>query len=150
MNQRKLVITSAIPILVLLLGVGVGGKTANAWDGGGGCNWKIGPESYDNGLSAGEQEAIYDHENQIAYNPYPQSCQSDVYQHAFHEGYSQQWNSYQQQESTQGSSVNVVNSPGATVSVNQESSQLQNPLQQLVHAACGFINCNPQPQGSIG
>jgi hypothetical protein len=78
MNRRKLVITSTIPILVLLLGVGVGDKTANAWDGG--CNWKIGPDSYDNGRSAGEQEAIYDHENQIAYNPYPQSCQSEVYQ----------------------------------------------------------------------
>jgi len=97
-----------------------------------------------------QQQAINDHESNITYNPYPESCQSDAYQHAFHEGYSQQWNSFQQQESTQGSSVNVVNSPGATVSVNQESSQLQNPLQQLVHAACGFINCNPQPQSYEG
>jgi len=119
MNQKY-----SIPILVFLLGVGVGDKTANAWDGG--CNWKIGPDSYDNGLGAGEQEAIYDHENQIAYNPYPQSCQSDVYQHAFHEGYDRQWNSYQSQESTQGASVNVVNSPGAYVSVNQNSEQQQN------------------------
>jgi hypothetical protein len=145
--KRKLVISSAIPILVLLLlGVGVGDKTANAWDGGGGCNWKIGPDSYDNGLGAGEQEAIYDHENQISYNPYPQSCQSDVYQNAFHQGYDQQWNSYQSQESTQGASVNLVNSPGAYVSVDQNSEQQQNPLQQLAHTVCGFINCNPQPE----
>jgi len=148
MNQKY-----SIPILVFLLGVGVGDKTANAWAGYGyggrccGCNWKIGPDSYDNGLSAGEQEAIYDHENQIAYNPYPQSCQSDIYQNAFHEGYDQQWQSYQSQKSTQGESVNVVNSPGAYVSVNQNSEQQQNPLQQLAHTVCGFINCNQQPEG---
>ena len=144
MNRRKLVITSAIPILVLLLEVGVNGEVR----GDGGCNWKIGPDSYDNGLSAGEQEAIYDHENQIAYIQYPQSCQIDVYQHAFHEGYDQQWNSYQSQESNQGASVNVVNSPGTTVSVNQESNQQQNPLQQLGHVVCGLLNCNQasQPQ----
>jgi hypothetical protein len=131
-------------------GIGIG--QAKAWDegDGGGCPWKYGPGSWDNGFNSGQQQAIYDHESNVAYNPYPESCQSDVYQHGYHEGYSQQWNSYQQQESTQGSSVNVVNSPGATVSVNQESSQLQNPLQQLVHAACGFINCNPQPQSYEG
>jgi hypothetical protein len=92
----------------------------------------------------GERDAVYDHTQGLVYNPTPACCHSEFYQQAFHQGYDDKWNSYQSQESSQGTSINVENSPGAYVVSNQYSSQTQNPLQQLAKTVCGFINCNQQ------
>jgi hypothetical protein len=106
-------------------------------------------QSYQGGIGCGaycqgERDAQYDHQNNLVYNPYPQCCHSEFYQHAFHQGYDDRWNSFQSQESSQGTSINVENSPGAYVVSNQYSNQQQNPLQQLAHTVCRFINCNQQ------
>jgi hypothetical protein len=115
----------------------------------GGCG-QLGPGSWDNGYNAGIEHASYDHDNNLVYSPYPETCQTDVYNHAFHEGHDKQWNTYQSQTSEQGSSINVINSPGAYVSTNQYSNQQQNPLQQLGHLVCNVVNCSPGYQGGYG
>ena len=51
---------------------------------------------------------------------------------------------YQHQTAKQGTSINVVNSPGATVSTDEESNQqLLQPLQHLVQGLCTItgVNC---------
>ena len=106
-------------------------------------------QSYQGGIGCGaycqgERDAIYDHTQGLVYNPTPACCHSEYYQQAFHQGYDDKWNSFQSQESSQGTSINVKNSPGAYVVSNQYSNQQQNPLQQLAHTVCGFINCNQQ------
>ncbi len=111
-----------------------------------------GPQSYDNGWQAGLQDAIYDHDNSLSYNPVGScySCHSELYWSGFHGGYDQQCGSYQFQQSSQGASINVINSPGAYVSTNQYSNQQQNPLQGLGHSVCEFSNCGglePQAYG---
>lgn len=40
----------------------------------------------------GQQDAIYDHEQNLVYNPVPQCCHSEYYRQAFSEGYTHQWN----------------------------------------------------------
>ncbi len=107
-----------------------------------------------NGYQAGVSDAIYDYQNGGVYNPVGSClpCHSQDYWNDFHQGYDHQWGSYQSQDSTQGTWVNVINSPGAYVSTNQESNQQQNPLQQLAHVACGLLNCQQGPgyQGGYG
>jgi hypothetical protein len=61
-------------------------------------NYGQGYQPYNNGFLAGIADAQYDHKNNLVYNPYPQCCRSEFYQHAFHEGYDQQWNIYRSQE----------------------------------------------------
>ncbi len=142
MNQKKFIITATIPILVLLLGIGVG--QAKAWDEGccfgGGHYWHHywGFHHYW-GCGGCESGGIGDF-NSYQSQSQPPCCDNE------------QQPSVQSQESTQGSSVNVVNSPGAYVSVNQNQDQTQNPIAQVVHGLCGItgINCNPGYQGQVG
>lgn len=121
---------------------------AYAWgeDGGGTDYGCCGGQSqtYGNGCGgycAGQQDAQYDIQNNLQYQPQGQClpCHSDGYWNNFRQGYDSYWN--QHQEQSQGSSININNSPGAYVSVNQY--QQQNPLQQLAHLACGVLNCQP-------
>lgn len=62
----------------------------------------------------------------IEYNPIGNclSCHSKLYWHAFHQGYDQQWNSYQNQESTQGTSINIYGN-NSYVNTAQYSGQNQ-------------------------
>jgi hypothetical protein len=81
----------------------------------------------------GQQDGIWDHSHGLVYNPVGQcsTCTGDD----FARGYSDGWNSYQSQESTQGAEVDVVNSPGAEVNVGQSSGQSQGP------SGCSDDNC---------
>ncbi|MGA9153840.1 MAG: hypothetical protein WBZ36_24940 [Candidatus Nitrosopolaris sp.] len=109
--------TPMVALPLLLIGIGVG-ATNHAlawgyWDGGGsygghggGYYWQQpGPGSgaYDNGYDAGISDAVYDHDNGLAYNPVGQClpCHSQVYWNGFHHGYDTQWNSYQGQNTDQ-------------------------------------------------
>ena len=78
------------------------------------------------GYYAGQQDAIYDHDNNLAHNPVGQClpCHSELYWSNFHAGYGHQWNSYQAQESTQGTSINIYGNNNY-VNTNQYSGQTQ-------------------------
>src|SRR5215469_999181 len=71
----------------------------------------------------GQQDGIYDHQNGLVYNPVGQcsTCNGEDFQR----GYSDGWNQYQAQNTDQRTNVNVENSPGATVNVDQTSHQNQ-------------------------
>jgi hypothetical protein len=82
--------------------------------------------AYQNGYYAGIQDAIYDHENNSVYTDQPSclSCHSQLYLDGFKHGYDQQWNSYQNQESTQGTSINIYgNNNYVNTTQNNEQSQ---------------------------
>lgn len=108
------------------------------WNEGGGCG----------AYCAGERDAVYDLQNNLQYQPYGSClpCHSEEYWHNFRQGYDHKWNSYQSQETNQGSSISIYGNNNY-VSTIQASSQQQSPLQQLAHTVCGLINCNqPLPQ----
>ena len=69
----------------------------------------------------GQQDAVYDSTHGLAYHPMAACCHSDDYNQQFAQGYNAEWNQYQ----SQSANVNVENSPGAVVSVNQKSNQDQ-------------------------
>jgi hypothetical protein len=129
-------------------GQGAGGPVDCCNGGGPGPCCNEGTDAYQAGIS----DAVYDHQQNLAYNPIGSCvpCHSQNYWDNFHQGYDHQWQSYQTQESTQGSSINVINSPNAYVNTNQVSGQQQNPLQQLGHLACNIVNCNSGYQGESG
>ena len=78
------------------------------------------------GFYAGEQDAIYDHDQGLVYNPYPQCCHSQYYQQAFHEGYDHQWNIYQSQEQQTDQHTNIyVNGNNNYINTAQSSNQGQ-------------------------
>src|SRR5215831_19953579 len=52
---------------------------------------------------AGQQDAIYDHNNGNAYHPMAACCHSDDYDQQFAQGYNTEWNQYQ----SQSANVNV-------------------------------------------
>jgi hypothetical protein len=137
MYKRKILSALSVP-LVLALGMSTTQSTL-AWGDWGWNGWHGG--GY--GFYAGQQDAIYDHDQGNAYQPYGQClpCHSQGYWDNFHQGYDQQWNQYQGQDTTQGSSINI-NGDNNYVVTNQYSNQQQNPLQQLAHTVCGFVNCN--------
>lgn len=103
------------------------------------------------GYQAGVSDAVYDVQNNLAYQPYGSClpCHSQDYWSNFHQGYDHYWNSHQQQESTQGTSINI-NGNNNYVNTAQYNNQQQNPLQQIAHLACGFVNCNGQGPGDYG
>ena len=72
---------------------------------------------------AGPQDAVYDSSHGLAYHPMAACCHSDDYNQQFAQGYNAEWNQYQ----SQSANVNVENSPGAVISVNQKSNQDQGP-----------------------
>jgi hypothetical protein len=93
---------------------------------------------------AGQQDAIYDHDNGLAYNPVAACCHSPDWDNQFENGYSSQWNSYQ--SSTQTANVNVENSPGAVVNVGQSNEQQQQQGPSIEPVGCGDYGCNnPEP-----
>jgi hypothetical protein len=69
-----------------------------------------GPGAYSNGYRAGIADAVYDHDNNLAYNPVGQClpCHSEVYWDGFHHGYDTQWNSYQVQTQNTVPSIQAV------------------------------------------
>jgi hypothetical protein len=146
---------------LLLLGVGVGPTNhALAWgywnDGGGeGEYWghggyensyfypQPGPGGYSNGYSAGIADAVYDHDNNLAYNPVGQClpCHSQVYWDGFHQGYDTQWNSYQvQTQNTDQRVNNYIQVWGNNNYVNTETGQSSNQGQDQ----------NPPIPGPVG
>lgn len=173
--------TVIVPVLILLLTIGAVSNNVWAWDGGygpEGCGFSCdsyqgGPCDFSchHGLSdeqavyqastvcggycAGEADALFDVQHSMPYQPEGNClpCHSEDYWQQFKSGYDQQWNSYyQSQESNQGSSINVYGNNNY-ISTTQASDQQQNPLQQLAHVACGFLNCQgplPQQTGYIG
>jgi hypothetical protein len=78
--------------------------------------------------AAGQQDAQYDHQQGLQYNPTPLCCHSDEWSNQFRQGYDTQWNQYQ----SQTANVNVENSPGAVVNVGQTSNQNQGPSETPV------------------
>jgi hypothetical protein len=134
-----------MPLLIILVAAtSVGTTHASGWDGSWGTS--IGCGAY----CAGQQDANYDHQNQLQYQPYGQClpCHSQGYWNNFREGYDQQWSSYQGQSADQGSSINVYgNNNYVSTAQYSNQGQQQNPLQQLTHTICSFVNCDgPQPQ----
>jgi hypothetical protein len=107
-TKNVIVAAAAVPIILLLMG-----QHAQAYwgDGNGWIGGESGyqPDAYNNGYFAGQQDAIYDHDNNLAYNPIGEClpCHSELYWSNFHAGYDHQWNSYQVQESTQRTSINI-------------------------------------------
>jgi hypothetical protein len=107
-----------------------------------------GPGAYSNGYSAGISDAVYDHDNNLAYNPVGQflSCHSQVYWDGFHHGYdenqpeSNQWNSYISQSSTQGTSINIYgnNNYVNTAQNNGQSTNPENPGIGQGQGCCGW------------
>ena len=86
-----------MPLLVFLVAAtSVGTREVRGWDG----PWGGGPWQSDQPICgaycAGQQDAIYDHQNQLQYQPYGQClpCHSQEYWNNFREGYDQQWSSY--------------------------------------------------------
>jgi len=51
----------------------------------------------------GQQDATYDHVNNLQYNPVAACCHSDDYDQQFAQGYNAEWNQYQ----SQSANVNV-------------------------------------------
>lgn len=145
--SAKLAYICVLSTLLTVGMIGVGDRNAYAWGDYGGYNQGYGGYSC-GAYCAGEQDASYDHEQGNAYNPVGSClpCHSQFYWNNFHEGYDKQWQTYQSQDSNQGSSINIYGNNNY-VSTNQYSNQQQNPLQQLAHTVCGFVNCGGFGQG---
>jgi hypothetical protein len=131
MKTIKIIPVLLLAIAAATIGAGQVGKNkvyACGLDDISSCFGGIGTSPY----AAGEQDGIWDHQHGLVYNPVGQcsTCSDEDFQN----GYSAGWNSYESQESTQGAEVNVVNSPGAQVSVNQGSNEGQ---QQNQPVGCG-------------
>src|SRR5215467_14913916 len=82
---------------------------------------------------AGQQDAVYDSTHGLAYHPFAACCHDDDWNSQFHSGYDQKWS----QSQSQTSNVEVNNSPGAVVSVNQQSTQDQGPSISGCWNQCG-------------
>ena len=113
------------PLPLLLFGVAATNQ-AFAFSG----DWgypQLGPGAYENGYSAGIADAVYDHNNDLSYNPVGSClpCHSEVYWNGFHHGYDTQWNTYQSSQQTVNNYV-TVNGNGNEVYLNQrqDSNQL--------------------------
>jgi hypothetical protein len=99
MKLTRYVIGAAVAIVLLFLGLGqqvqaYWGPFGNGWNGNDPFSgWmRGGGYRYESGYQAGISNAIYDHDNNLAYNPIGQclSCHSELYWHAFHQGYDHQ------------------------------------------------------------
>jgi hypothetical protein len=152
MNKTKtkyVIAVAAVPIVLLLIGTTT--ASAFAWgDGGWGGyhHWGHWNQGYDyaqdqdqqsNGYNVGIADAIYDHDNNLAYNPVGQclQCHSQEYWDNFKQGYDSQWSSYtsteQTQSSTQGASITIYGNNYGDVSVGQSNNQGQTALAGLPH-----------------
>jgi hypothetical protein len=91
-------------------------------------NGQLGSDS--NAYQAGIADAQYDHDQGLVYNPFPQCCHSELYRHAFQEGYDQQWNTYQSQEQQTDQDTNIyVNGNNNYINTAQSSNQGQSQEQ---------------------
>lgn len=152
--SKKLVVV--VPLLLLAVAAMTGGVgNVKAWDGDGnwggcggfGCGYHMGyfhHWGFHNFGSCCGQElggCCQPQVNNCCDNGQDGYQSSDIGQccgQDFGQGYHQT-----DQTSKQGTSINVINSPGATVSTNQESNQQLQPLQHLVQGPCTItaVNC---------
>lgn len=107
-----------------------------------------------NAYCQGADDASYDVQNNLPYQPVGSClpCHSQDYWNSFHQGYDSIYHQ-QQQQSSQGSSINIYGNN--YVQTNQDSGQSQSPLQTLGHLVCGWVNCGnqgplPQQTGYVG
>jgi len=147
---------TALPTAFLVLAAATTNQAfaSGYWNGGGsgrdvesiGLEEPAGPGSYDNGYYTGTQDAIYDHNNNLQYNPVGQclSCHSEIYWHGFHEGYDKQWNTYNYQSTNQGTSINIYGN-GNYVNTDQNSAQSSSPPElpafPIKQGLCGSFGC---------
>ena len=150
--MKSILLAAAIPLMFLLVphsafawdwgsplfGLGLGQPYNNGYQGF--HHWSL--NNYGQGLGEsglgcdancqGQRDAIYDHDNNLVYNPYPQCCHSEYFRQAFHEGYDNQWNTYQSQEqnSNQHTNIYINNSPNAYVNTAQSNNQEQDQSQE--------------------
>ena len=123
-----------------------GGYWGQGWNGGGPCCGPPGyeiPGGYSNGCNAGISDAVYDHDNGLAYNPIGQClpCHYQVYWDGFRHGYDTQWNSYQvQTQNTDQRVNNYIQVWGNNNYVNTETGQSSNQGQDQ----------NPPIPGPVG
>jgi len=70
---------------------------------------------YENGYYAGQSDAVYDHDNNLQYNPVGQClpCHSQLYWQGFRGGYDSEWNSYQSRGPTRTTPPQIVTPPPA-------------------------------------
>lgn len=111
----------------------------------------------DNGYYAGQQDASYDQNNGLAYNPVGNClpCHSQEYWNNFHQGYDSVYQN-QAQNTEQKSTNNIyINGNGNYVSTNTEQTSNQNQQQNQgpsgpgfgpSSAPCGF-SCNGGGEG---
>ena len=109
--MRHNIMMAVIPSV--LLGSGLTATARNhAW----GEDWgsyggypRAGPGAYSLGYSGGISDAVYDHDNSLAYNPVGNClpCHSQIYWNGFHHGYDTQWNTYQSTQQTVNNYVTV-------------------------------------------
>jgi len=162
-------------ILLVVAAVGQVGnlQIAKAWDGnwwglGGGCGFGCGfhhwgwfhhfgslggccgynqePIGGDSAYSAGISDAIWDHQNNLAYNPIGSCipCHSQDYWNNFRQGYQHQWNSYTDTTITtaQRTSINI-NGNNNYVNTNQQGPTLVDRIGQEL---CSLgVGCRPRP-----
>jgi hypothetical protein len=122
-----------------------GGYDNQGWNGGCvGYSCSGGGGVYENGYNAGISDAVYDHENGLAYNPVGNClpCHSQEYWDNFSQGYEHQWNTYQSTHQTVNNYV-TVNGNGNDVNINnRQNSDLSNQEPSW--------NGENQPQGCCG
>jgi hypothetical protein len=118
---------AAVPATLLLLGLTA--STANQafawgsdgywghWNESGSCCGDTGIGS--DGYNAGIADAVYDHQNNLVYNPIGNClpCHSQDYWNNFRQGYEHQWDTYQSTHQTVNNYV-TVNGNGNDVNIN--------------------------------
>jgi hypothetical protein len=97
------------------------------WNEGGSCCGDTGIGS--DGYNAGIADAVYDHQNGLAYNPIGNCllCHSPDYWNNFRQGYQHQWDTYQNTQQTINNYV-TVNGNGNDVNINNRQNSDQSSL----------------------
>jgi len=112
------------------------------------CDQTLGSPCCDNqgqgGYNAGLADAVYDHNNNLQYNPVGNclSCHSQDYWNNFKQGYDTQWKTYQSSQQTVNNYV-TVNGDGNDVNINNRQNS-----DQLSHQGLDFQQ--PQTEGCCG
>jgi hypothetical protein len=137
-------ILAALPLLTTLTtnqALAWGGGYWGHWNEGGSCcgdTW-IGSDGYNAGIA----DAVYDHQNNLVYNPIGNClpCHSQDYWNNFHQGYQHQWDTYQSTHQTVNNYV-TVNGNGNDVNINnrENSDQSLNEQQPQSEGCCGWNN----------
>jgi len=114
-------------------GIGIG-EQQNYGNDGGGCGNGCGNGGgyYDTGYQAGQTEAQSDYQSNLAYTPHTSyCCHGPEWNQGFRSGYDATWTSIhqdQQQTTSQGidKRINVIDSPGAHVSISNNQGSTSN------------------------